>query len=91
MAGRALSPGEMLTISYGNLTNSELLLDYGFTLPDNPHDRFDFSLSDDLIRASQRLMAFDTEAFGDKRVPVRPPHTHNQAGRQARERGREPG
>lgn len=71
MASRDLSPGEMLTISYGKLSNCELLLDYGFTLPDNPHDRFEFLLSDDLIRASQRLMAFDTEAFGDKRVPVR--------------------
>ncbi len=43
---------------------------HSFTLPDNPHDRFDFTLSDDLVRASQKLMAFESEPFGDKRVPV---------------------
>lgn len=52
-------------------TNHEHQPTNRFTLPDNPHDRFDFTLSDDLVRASQKLMAFESEPFGDKRVPVR--------------------
>jgi hypothetical protein len=30
MANRDIKAGELLTLSYGNLTNAELLLDYGW-------------------------------------------------------------
>jgi protein-histidine N-methyltransferase len=39
LASRDVRAGEALTLSYGNLTNADLLLDYGFTVPDNPFDR----------------------------------------------------
>lgn len=35
---RSLQAGEPLTINYGDLPNDFFLLDYGFVVPDNPHD-----------------------------------------------------
>ncbi|KAF4583108.1 SET domain-containing protein [Ophiocordyceps camponoti-floridani] len=35
---RAHSPGQELLLCYGNHSNDTLLVDYGFTLPANPHD-----------------------------------------------------
>jgi hypothetical protein len=41
-----LSAGEEVTISYGDAKpNSDLLRDYGFTLPGNEHDRIKFGSS----------------------------------------------
>lgn len=37
---------QQLYISYGALTNLKLLLEYGFFLPSNNHDYFEFSLND---------------------------------------------
>jgi hypothetical protein len=37
-ADRAYSAGEQVYISYGLMTNSDLLLNYGFVLPDNEYD-----------------------------------------------------
>ncbi len=34
-----IAKGEPLLLSYGNLSNDFLFLDYAFTVPDNPHDR----------------------------------------------------
>lgn len=36
--GATLSPSKELTISYGSKSNEELLLLYGFAIPDNPYD-----------------------------------------------------
>jgi len=38
IARRALTSGEPIELSYGNLSNDELLLDYGFIVKDNPFD-----------------------------------------------------
>lgn len=39
-------PLEQIFISYGALTNLKLLTEYGFFLPSNRHDYFEFSLND---------------------------------------------
>lgn len=44
VAGRDVAPGEELCISYGALPNWQLLLHYGFALPDNPDERVVVSL-----------------------------------------------
>ena len=46
---RAVGAGEALLLSYGPLGNDFLLLDYGFVMPDNPHDRI-------ALRYGQALM-----------------------------------
>lgn len=47
-AKRGLEAGEPLVISYGALSNDFLFMDYGFVVPDNPHDtvqlRFDVGM-----------------------------------------------
>ena len=43
---RAIKQGEAVCISYGqDKTNAELMRDYGFFVPGNPHDRLDFAVS----------------------------------------------
>lgn len=37
-AGARVKPGEELLISYGDKSNEELLMLYGFAVPGNPHD-----------------------------------------------------
>ncbi len=39
VAARNISAGEPLLLSYGNLENDFLLMDYGFVVPGNPYDR----------------------------------------------------
>ena len=39
MTLRTVEPGESLCRSYGDLNNDSLLMDYGFLLRSNPHDR----------------------------------------------------
>ena len=39
VAKRPIKSGEVLTMSYGEFTNADLLLDYGFTDVKNPYDR----------------------------------------------------
>lgn len=43
-----IAAGEPLLLSYGPLSNDFLLMDYGFVIPGNPHDRvalrFDMNL-----------------------------------------------
>lgn len=41
-----ISPYQQVFISYGGLTNLKLLVEYGFILPSNLNDYFEFSLSD---------------------------------------------
>ena len=46
-ATRAIKKGQQVYLSYGHLPNSLLLMRYGFTLVDNPHDYYsDFTLAD---------------------------------------------
>jgi hypothetical protein len=39
-------------LSYGPLSNDFLLMDYGFVIPDNPHDRVALRFDMDLINVS---------------------------------------
>lgn len=50
-----IAAGEPLLLSYGNLTNDFLLMDYGFVIPDNPHDRVALRFDMDLINVSEHL------------------------------------
>ena len=62
---RPCAAGSEVTLSYGALSNSQLLLYYGFTVPDNPCDVVEFQVDDDggehQLRAScplpRRLLA----------------------------------
>ncbi|CAI5977326.1 unnamed protein product [Closterium sp. NIES-64] len=38
IADRDYEPGEQVLVSYGDLSSGVLALDFGFTVPDNPHD-----------------------------------------------------
>ena len=55
-ARRAITEGEPLLLSYGQLSNDFLFMDYGFIVEDNPYDsvqlRFDVNLLQ--VRASAR-------------------------------------
>lgn len=43
---RAMKQGEAVCITYGqDKTNAELMRDYGFFVPGNPHDRLEFAVS----------------------------------------------
>ena len=45
-SSRAIKEREAVCISYGqDKTNAELMRDYGFFVPGNPHDRLDFAVS----------------------------------------------
>ena len=46
-----VAQGEALEISYGALSNDFLLLDYGFLVAGNPHDRVALRLSFELLQA----------------------------------------
>ena len=48
-----IAPQQPLQLSYGNLSNDFLLMDYGFVVPDNPHDRVQLSFSLDLLEVHQ--------------------------------------
>lgn len=50
IALRDVPKGQPLTISYGNLNNDSLLLDYGFFVQSNPHDRVSRELSLDVVQ-----------------------------------------
>jgi hypothetical protein len=52
---RPCAAGSEVTLSYGALSNSHLLLYYGFTVPDNPFDVVGFQVDDEgdhMLRAS---------------------------------------
>ena len=44
-----------LHISYGNLSNDFLLMDYGFVVPGNPFDRVQLSFNLDLLEVQPSL------------------------------------
>ena len=43
-------PGEPLLLSYGNLTNDFLFMDYGFVITNNPHDRVQLRFGTELVQ-----------------------------------------
>jgi hypothetical protein len=47
-----IQAGEPITITYGSHSNAELLLSYGFVLPNNPSDRFVLDYNIELLTVS---------------------------------------
>eukprot|EP00899_Mesostigma_viride_P003267 jgi/Mesvir1/12941/Mv05956-RA.1 len=71
-ADRAYFPGEQIFSSYGKKANSNLLLDFGFTIPGNVHDTVDvwcaLNLDDPLREPKMQLLRslkFETQAYPD--------------------------
>eukprot|EP00879_Flechtneria_rotunda_P001900 GHRR01002073.1.p1 GENE.GHRR01002073.1~~GHRR01002073.1.p1 ORF type:complete len:603 (+),score=223.44 GHRR01002073.1:581-2389(+) len=52
IAKRQIAAGEPLLLSYGKLSNDFLLMDYGFVVPNNPHDRVALRFDMDLVNAA---------------------------------------
>jgi len=52
-AARDLAPGAALALDYGALPNDFFLLDYGFVVPDNPHDYAELGFSPGLFWTAQ--------------------------------------
>lgn len=48
-----ISEGEPLLLSYGPLSNDFLLMDYGFLVPGNPHDRVTLRYDVDLLQVGE--------------------------------------
>ncbi|PRW59274.1 histone-lysine N-methyltransferase setd3 [Chlorella sorokiniana] len=53
VATRQLKEGEPVLISYGNLQNDFLLMDYGFIVPRNPYDTVQLSFTRGLIEGAK--------------------------------------
>lgn len=51
-AKRALVENEALLLCYGELSNDFLFMDYGFIIPDNPHDRVQLRFGVDLLQVN---------------------------------------
>jgi histone-lysine N-methyltransferase SETD3 len=68
-----LPPGEPLLLSYGPLSNDFLLMDYGFIVPGNPHDRA-------ALRFSAGLLDFAREVAGLGALPFGAPPSKTGAG-----------
>ena len=49
--------GEAITITYGALSNTSLLQDYGFIVDDNPHDKVDMLASPEVIQVHPHLIS----------------------------------
>ena len=45
-----LSANEPLLLNYGQLSNDFLLMDYGFLVPQNPHDRVQLRFTPELLQ-----------------------------------------
>jgi hypothetical protein len=52
-----------LTISYGQYSNDVLLADYGFTVPDNPHDDVKFAVDGPMIDTARVVMGQSKESI----------------------------
>ena len=50
-----IGPHQPLLLSYGNLSNDFLLMDYGFVVPGNPFDRVQLSFSLNLLEVRWQL------------------------------------
>jgi histone-lysine N-methyltransferase SETD3 len=51
-----IAAGEPLLLSYGPLSNDFLLMDYGFVIPGNPHDRVALRFDMNLLNVSADRM-----------------------------------
>ncbi|KAG0558039.1 hypothetical protein KC19_11G174900 [Ceratodon purpureus] len=72
VADKDYNQGSQMVITYGTFSNSSLALDFGFTLPDNPHDEVQIWMevpSEDPLRAEKLELlyghGFETKAFCD--------------------------
>ena len=61
---RDLRPGEPIELSYGNLSNDDLLLDYGFIVEDNPHDTVKLRWDLKLIELAREIGGLGTAPVG---------------------------
>ena len=52
---RDITPGEDVTLSYGNLPNDFLLLDYGFVVENNMHDTVKLSFDPSFVEAAKAV------------------------------------
>ncbi|XP_002964620.2 histone-lysine N-methyltransferase setd3 [Selaginella moellendorffii] len=52
---RNLEKGSAITLNYGPLSNDLLLLDYGFVIPDNPHDRIELRYDGSLMENARMI------------------------------------
>ena len=59
-----IAPGEPLLVSYGNLQNDFLLMDYGFIIPGNPHDTAALSFSATLLDFAREAAGLSGMPFG---------------------------
>jgi len=60
-----ISAGEPVTVSYGSLTNNDLLLNYGFTCWPNPYDRIGIDFGQKMLQAARILLNIQNEPFGN--------------------------
>ena len=83
---RALQPilaGDELTISYGPLSNDELLCDYGFTIDANPYDNIKIAVDELLLNTARSVMGqsnfsisvTETGGLEQRHGPQRPQRT----------------
>lgn len=66
---RDLKPGERICISYGDLPNDFLLLDYGFIVENNRHDRVQLRFD---LRLFEAAMAVSTGSAAGGELVVKP-------------------
>ena len=65
-----LSAGTPLLQSYGNLSNDFLLMDYGFVVPGNPHDRAALHFSAGLLDFAREVAGLGAAPFGAPDTPA---------------------
>lgn len=56
MSNKDLPKDSAVTINYGHMTNDEFMLDYGFTVDNNPYDNIEFECNLDLINTARSVM-----------------------------------
>lgn len=67
---KTLNPFEELTITYGPLTNDDLLSDYGFTVDNNPFDVVQAYVDETLINIAMKLAGQDMPPFTWQGLPT---------------------
>ena len=72
IAKRSIMAGEQLEISYGALSNDFLLLDYGFTVSGNPHDRVSLRFGFELLQVSVCPVHWHAAEVQNSGSPQRP-------------------
>lgn len=64
VATRELSAGEAIELNYGNLSNDELLLDYGFIIENNPYDVVKLRWDLKLVELAREIGGIGTASIG---------------------------